>query len=112
MDLALGHIFGNHQQEIKVITEEGGYDNRGIYTETEETLNYINAIVRPLSTKDLIHDENGTYTNNDIKVFTKDKLNIKNIIEYNDLKYTILEEKNNKFHGDFYSYIAKCEDGA
>ena len=110
MKLPLNQIFGNHAEEVKVKTNKGSFDDRGIYSEDKDEFDIINMIVRPLSTNDIIHDENGIYSNDDIKVFTKKRLQTKyDKIEYNNNDYTIMEEKDNKFHGNYYSYIAKCE---
>lgn len=96
-----------------MVVETGGfydYANGGMWQEGNTNLVEKQGATVPLTNQDLQYDENGTYTTEDRKIYTYEDMVKGDIIEYDDMRYTIQEKKDYSEYDDgLYLYWARRE---
>lgn len=83
------------------------YADNGDLIEGTETAVPKRGIILPVSADTMRYAPNGTYTDRDREIYTKEPLPVGAEIEYNGNRYTIQEYKDFEPYADVYPYIAK-----
>ncbi len=85
------------------------YSRGGIEVEGETTEEEITGIIVPLTNEDLRHEEGGTYTRHDRKVYVQDpeELEIGQLIIHEGKTYRVHEQKDYGLHTDVRIYFAR-----
>lgn len=89
---------------------EGHYNDAGKWIAGEPTPRPMEGIILPLTNDDLKHEANGSYTVKDRKVYTTQPLKIGQKVKYNNLTFTVDQEKPYNDYADVYIYFAKGVD--
>lgn len=86
---------------------DGHYNNQGKWIEGGKTNRSMEGIILPLTSDDLKHEANGTYTTKDRKIYTVEPLKHGQEIEHKEQRFTIDSEKPYNDYADVYIYFAK-----
>lgn len=103
-------LIEEHSTQFTVIIEtEGHYDqdNGGIWVPGTGQEITLDGAILPLSSDELRHDANGTYTTADRKIFVYTELKKGQRINHKGKEYTIHEDKDYSSQSGVYVYYAK-----
>jgi hypothetical protein len=107
--------FADFVEEFKVdftayVTTEGQWADNGDWIPGGETPVQMVGIMLPLTQNDLKYAENGIYSVKDKKIYTVSPLELGQMIEYKDDKYTVQNFKDYSDYADVFIYYARWRE--
>lgn len=109
MKFNASYLIQKHSQPFKIINSEGGRwnDESGEWESGEESPIDGSGVILPLSSEDLKFGDGGTYTADDRKIFTSNKLTIGQFVEIKEKRYRVASAKDYEDYAGIFIYFVK-----